>query len=313
MLGWLPPPLTGVIVAALLLVNLLFWAVPVYLLIFLKLLTWGQARVAVSRWIADTAQIWAAINVWVWRKMLDMHWDIRGVETLSRKGKYLVVSNHQSWNDIPMQMVAFDRKAPFFKFFIKQELIWVPILGPVWWGLDFPFMKRSTPEQIKKDPSLRGRDLQTTREACEKYRVLPVMILNFLEGTRFTPAKHSKQSSPYKYLLKPRTGGLALVLGAMGEMLDAVLDMTIVYPKGGGGLWDLLCGRIPSVIVEVRRIDVPPEFNSGDYANDPEFRKQIQRWVGDLWQQKDQRIQELLVEAGVETRADPNGQAGGSD
>lgn len=300
MLSFLPAPVTGVIVALLLLVNLLFWAVPVYTLILIKLFTRGRARDHVSQWIASIAQTWAAVNTWVWRNMLDMQWDIRGVADLDRKGKYLVVSNHQTWNDIPMLMVAFDRRAPFFKFFIKQQLIWVPILGLVWWGLDFPFMKRSTPEQIAKNPALRGRDLQSTREACEKYRNQPVTILNFLEGTRFTPAKHAKQNSPYRYLLKPRSGGLALVLGAMGEQLDAVLDVTIVYPQGGsGGLWRLMSGQVPSVILEVRQLRVPHEFEHGDYTQDPQFRKKIQAWVGELWSEKDRRISELREEAGV--------------
>jgi len=295
MLGFLPAPILGVVISILLLLNLLFWAVPVYALIIVKIFTWGGVRTLVSRAIAYTAQLWGAVNVWVWRHLLDIDWDIRGVENLDRKGKYLVVANHQSWNDIPMLMAAFDRRAPFFKFFIKQQLIWVPILGLVWWGLDFPFMKRSTPEQIKKNPALRGRDLETTRKACEKYRNQPVMVLNFLEGTRFTSAKHAKQDSPYKHLLKPRAGGLALVLGAMGEQLQSVLDVTLVYPGGGGraGLWHLLSGQVKSVILEVRKIDVPHEFETGDYAGDREFRKRMQTWVGELWAKKDARISEL--------------------
>lgn len=298
MLGFLPAPITGVIVALLLLINLVFWAIPVYLFILIKLFTRGQARNKISSLIASTAENWATVNSWIWRNLLDMRWDIRGVQDLDRQGKYLVVCNHQSWNDIPMLMVAFDRRAPFFKFFIKQQLIWVPILGLVWWGLDFPFMKRSTPQQIARNPSLRGRDLQVTREACAKYQDQAVTILNFLEGTRFTQAKHAQQKSPYENLLKPRTGGLALVLGAMGEQLDAVLDVTIVYPEGGaGGLWRLMSGQVPSVIVEVRELQVPHEFEEGDYGKDPVFRKRIQRWVGELWAEKDQRIQELKQEA----------------
>ncbi len=300
MLGFLPAPITGVIVALLLLVNLLVWAVPVYALIFIKLLTRGSARNRISAWIALTVQNWAAVNTWILRNLLDMQWDIRGVENLDRNGKYLVVCNHQSWNDIPMLFAAFDRRAPFFKFFIKQQLIWVPILGLAWWGLDFPFMKRSTPAQIAKNPSLRGRDLQATREACEKYQDQPVTILNFLEGTRFTREKHAKQNSSYTHLLKPRTGGLALVLDAMGKQLDAVLDVTIVYPQGRpGGLWHLMSGQVPSVILEVRELRVPHEFEAGDYGNDPAFRKRIKKWVGDLWLEKDQRIAQIREQAGV--------------
>ena len=301
MLNRLPAPLTGIIVSLLLLTNLLAWAVPVYSLILLKLLTWGRVRTLISRCIAWLAQHWAAVNVWVWRRLLNIDWDLRGVEKLDPRGKYLVVCNHQSWNDIPMLMTAFDRRAPFFKFFIKQQLIWVPILGLVWWGLDYPFMKRSTPAQIRKNPALKGHDLEATRQACAKYRNQPVTILNFLEGTRFRAEKHARQDSPYRYLLKPRTGGLALVLGAMGEQLDAVLDITIVYPQGAGELWNLLCGRLQSVILEVRPLTIPERFAGADYANDPAFRADIQKWVSALWAEKDRRIDELRREAGVDT------------
>jgi 1-acyl-sn-glycerol-3-phosphate acyltransferase len=36
----------------------------------------------------------------------------------------------------------FHGRIPFLKFFLKQELIWVPVIGLAWWALDFPFMKR---------------------------------------------------------------------------------------------------------------------------------------------------------------------------
>lgn len=293
MLGFLPAPLTGIIVGTLLLANLLFWAVPVYILILLKLITWGRVRVWVSRMIANTAQTWAALNVWMWTRLLSIEWDVRGVENLSREGKYLVVCNHQTWNDIPMLMTAFDRQVPFFKFFIKQQLIWVPILGLVWWGLDFPFMRRHTREQIAKNPALRGQDLETTRKACAKYRHQPVTILNFMEGTRFTPEKQAAQKSPYENLLKPRAGGMALVLAAMGEQLDAMLDVTIYYPHGGGGFWDLTCGRLRSVVMEVRRIEIPQEFiGRSDVSS-----KKVQAWVSGLWREKDQRLNELREQA----------------
>jgi 1-acyl-sn-glycerol-3-phosphate acyltransferase len=300
MLQFLPAPLLGTFMSLLLLLNTMFWVVPVYITTLIKLITpKGPARDAVSRSVAWGAQSWARVNVWLSNRLLSIRWDVRGVEKLHAAGQYLVCSNHQSWNDIFVLMRAFDGRAPFFKFFIKQQLIWVPLLGLAWWGLDYPFMKRYSPATLQKHPELRGKDLETTRAACEHYRNVPVTILNFLEGTRFTQAKHRQQGSPYRYLLKPKAGGMALTLTALGEKINSLLDVTIVYPDGARGLWDFLGGRVRRVVVEVRSLTIPSEFYAGSYEDDPVFRKHFQDWIAQLWADKDQRIGQLLAEAGV--------------
>lgn len=297
MLSFLPAPLHGAVIFVLVLVNTLFWASLLYLAVLVKLLTpkGSGARDAVSLLASGLAQQWAHCNTLIARIFMKVEWDVRIHCPLSPQSQYLVCCNHQSWNDIFSLMVAFGRKAPFFKFFLKQQLIWVPVLGLCWWGLDYPFMKRYTAEQIAKDPALKGKDLETTRKACEQYKNQPVLILNFLEGTRFTPAKHAKQQSPYTHLLKPKAGGFAFTLGALGEKLNSLLDVTIVYPQGAQGIWSFLAGRVNKVIIEVRQITVPPEFYHGSYDNDPEFRKRFQDWVAALWAEKDRRIGEILA------------------
>ena len=296
MLTVLPAPLIGALMFVVLVVHTVMWAAIVYVGIVLKLLApKGRLRDAASRLTAWLAQQWAVLNTVYVRWFLRIDWSIRIDAELSPKGQYLVCSNHQSWNDIFVLMQTFGRKAPFFKFFIKQELIWVPVLGLCWWGLDYPFMKRYTPEQVAKDPSLKGKDLETTRKACERYKNQPVLILNFLEGTRFTRAKHDKQQSPYANLLKPKSGGFAFTLSALGNKLNSLLDVTIVYPQGAQGFWDFLCGRMRRVIVEVRQLRIPDELFRGNYENDPAFRQRFQDWVGQLWAAKDRRIGELLA------------------
>jgi 1-acyl-sn-glycerol-3-phosphate acyltransferase len=298
MLAFLRGPLLGAIMLLVLVVHTLLWATVVYLAIFLKLLAPpGRARDAASRLTAWLAQQWAVLNTVYVGALMRIEWDIRVQAELSPRGQYLVCANHQSWNDIFVLMQTFGRRAPFFKFFIKQELIWVPVLGLCWWGLDYPFMKRYTPEQIARDPSLRGQDLETTRRACARYRNQPVMILNFLEGTRFTAAKHERQQSPYRNLLKPKAGGFAFTLSALGGTLDSLLDVTIVYPEGAVGFWDFLCGRMRRVIVEVRQLRIPPELFTGNYEGDAEFRRRFQDWVAGLWADKDRRIGELRAAA----------------
>lgn len=297
---FLPGPVLGAATALLLILNTLFWMVPVYGATLIKLVSpKGRVRDTVSQWVAWGARTWASVNVWLSNRLLPVRWDIRGVDQLDRRGQYLVCSNHQSWNDIFTLMLAFDRRAPFFKFFIKQELIWVPVLGLAWWGLDYPFMKRYSKAKLDRHPELRGKDLETTRKACEHYRNVPVTILNFLEGTRFTRAKHDQQGSPYRFLLKPKAGGMALALSALGEKINQLLDVTIVYPEGAKGFWDFLAGRVRRVVVEVRSLTIPHELYTGNYEDDPAFRKRFQDWIAQLWAEKDRRIGELLAEAGA--------------
>jgi len=289
--------LLGALLAVLLVINTCFWATPVYVLIFFKLFTpvGSRARDLLSHGAAALAQNWAQCNTWFVDHFLPTRWDIRIDANIDPKGQYLVSSNHQSWNDIVVLMKAFGRRAPFFKFFLKQELIWVPVLGLVWWGLDYPFMKRYAPSVLKKNPALRGKDLETTRRACERFRNQPGLVLNFLEGTRFSVTKRNNQQSPYQHLLRPKAGGFAFALSALGERLNSLLDVTIVYPEGPLGIWGLLSGQVPTVIVEVRQLTVPHEFFVGSYETDQEFRKRFQFWLGKLWVEKDARIREILA------------------
>jgi 1-acyl-sn-glycerol-3-phosphate acyltransferase len=210
-----------------------------------------------------------------------------------------VISNHQSWVDIPALMQGLNRRTPFFKFFLKKELIWVPFLGLAWWALDYPFMKRYSKAFLARHPELKGQDLKITRAACELFKRQPVTVVNYLEGTRFTPAKRALQHSPYTYLLKPKAGGVAFVLAALGEQLDAVLDVTVVYPQAKiPGFWALISGQVPKVIVDIQTRELDAALWQGDYENDPVFREHVQSWVNQLWIKKDQRISTLRAELG---------------
>lgn len=296
MLRSLPASVHGVIMALLLLLNTLFWVVPVYSLIIVKLLTpvSSAARRSIDRAIAWLAQRWSICNVGLSKLLMNLTVELHMQADIDPKGQYLVCCNHQTWNDIFLLMHAFGSRAPFFKFFLKQELIWVPLLGLAWWGLDYPFMKRHSRETLSKNPALRGSDLETTKRACARYKGQPVMILNFLEGTRFTAEKHRRQRSPYTHLLKPKSGGFAFALSAMGRDLNSLLDVTIVYPEGAKGFWAFLCGQVTEVKIEVRQLSIPDEWFDGDYEADQPFRARFQRWVADLWHEKDARITEML-------------------
>jgi 1-acyl-sn-glycerol-3-phosphate acyltransferase len=231
-----------------------------------------------SRWVAVNGAILAAVG--------RTRWDVQGTRGLSRRGWYLVSANHQSWADILVLQKVFHGRIPFLKFFLKAELIWVPVIGLAWWALDFPFMKRG-----RKG----GRsDLETTRRACEKFKLIPTSVINFVEGTRFTREKHRHQHSPHAHLLKPRAGGMAMALATMGEDFTALLDVTIAYPRGTPTFWDLLCGRMEEVVVRVQERPIPPELIGRDPARDAAFRKCVHEWLEAMWMEKDRALEGLL-------------------
>lgn len=225
-------------------------------------------------------------------------WHIHKNTPLSTRERYIVISNHQTWNDIYVLMRVMGPDVPFFKFFIKQELIWVPVLGLVWWALDYPFMRRYSRAELRKNPKLAGKDLETARKSCEKYKRQPVTVLNFVEGTRFTPAKHDAQASPYEYLLKPKTGGLALAVAALGEQTDKLLDVTIAYHDGAIGFWGFMRGDMREVSVDIRELPIPEGWRDGDYARDRQHRAAAQSWMAEVWAAKDARLSFMLENPG---------------
>ncbi|MDH1161989.1 acyltransferase, partial [Pseudomonas otitidis] len=284
--------LTGITTILLVLINTLALIGPMLLIALLKLVLPGQAlKDACSRAVMGIAEAWAENCKRIFALLTPTRWDIRGGDGLRNDTSYLVVSNHQSWVDIPALVQAFNRKAPYFKFFLKQELIWVPFIGLAFWALDYPFMKRYSKAFLAKHPEMKGKDLEITKAACEKFKRLPVTVVNYLEGTRFTPAKQAQQGSPYRYLLKPKAGGVAFVLATLGEQLDAILDVTLIYPgQQVPGFWALVSGQVPWVIVDIQTRDLDPSLWQGDYENDPVFRQHLQDWVSRLWSEKDARI-----------------------
>jgi 1-acyl-sn-glycerol-3-phosphate acyltransferase len=289
--------LTGILVTTLLLLNTLVLIGPLMVFALLKLVLPGRYREYASwavMWIAET---WAEIDKLIFRLCIPTVWEVRDAADLRLDTSYLAVSNHQSWVDIPALIQALNRRIPFFKFFLKKELIWVPLLGLAWWALDYPFMKRYSKAFLAKHPELKGQDLEITKAACELFKRQPVTVVNYLEGTRFTEAKRQAQQSPFQHLLKPKAGGVAFVLAALGEQLDALLDVTIVYPGNKPpGFWDLLSGAVPKVIIDIQVRELDPALWTGDYENDPVFRQTVQDWINQLWHDKDARIEALRAE-----------------
>jgi 1-acyl-sn-glycerol-3-phosphate acyltransferase len=290
MLNFLPAKLIGFLSFILYTLNTVFWLIPILVFSLFKAIIPIAFSQKIFSYLLDLmASSWVAVNTLNQKLFTKMELQVTGLDELNKKDWYLVLANHQSWVDIVVLQRVLHGEIPFLKFFLKKELIYVPILGLAWWALDFPFMKRYTQSFLKKNPHLRGKDLETTRRACEKFKHKPVSVMSFIEGTRFTPIKHDKQKSPFNNLLKPKAGGVAFVLVAMGEYLTTIVDVTIHYPDGIPNFADFLCGRVKRVQIEIHTLKIDQEL-SGDYMNDRSHKIAFQKWLTQFWHEKDARL-----------------------
>jgi len=293
MLHFLPGPIIACFSVLLYLANTLLWLLPILIFSLLKALgpipLWQKFF---SYLLDQMASNWVLFNTFIQKLFTKTKINVSGLEQLKMKDWYLVISNHQSWTDILVLQRVFHGKIPFLKFFLKRELIYVPFLGLAWWALDFPFMKRYSQHFLRKNPHLKGKDIETTKKACEKFKHKPVSVMNFIEGTRFTAEKHQKQNSPFQRLLKPKAGGIGFVLQAMKGNLSKVVNVTIYYPDGEPNFIDFLSGKIKQVDIAIETQDIGDSLK-GDYVNDRAYKIQFQKWVNQLWLDKDKKMLQL--------------------
>ncbi|WP_341522731.1 acyltransferase [Pseudomonas sp. G.S.17] len=296
-MDFLPAPLRGVIASLLLALNTIVLCATLFVVALFKFCLPFPAAQRVTDWLmSHIHEAWIGNNS-RWMTLLGhTRWHLSGLEGLDYQHSYLVTSNHQSWVDIMVLQHVLNRRIRPLKFFLKQELIWVPVIGLAWWALGFPFMKRYSKAYLAKHPEKKGKDLATTRRTCARFRNNPVGIFNFAEGTRFTEGKHAAQSSPFRHLLKPKAGGIAFVLDAMGEQLASIINVTIHYPGGRPGYWDLLCGNVREVVAHFEEIRIPAHFIGKNYDQDGEYRLEFQQWINKLWEDKDALLDRMYRE-----------------
>ena len=288
-------PIRLALLALLIASSTLLHVTPILLVSLLKaVLPFKRLQSAANPLLTGIAESWIGFNGWLWDRFTHTRLELREDAALRMDGHYLVLANHQSWVDILVLQKVFNRRIPLLRFFLKRQLFWVPLLGLAWWALDFPFMGRYSKREIARNPELGKRDMEATRRACAKFVDIPVSVMNFVEGTRYTPDKHASQASPYRHLLKPKSGGVAFVLDAMGQGLHAIVDVTIAYPGGRPSMMDLMANRVPQVIVQVRQRPIPAELVEGDYQSDRAFRARFQQWMNGVWQDKDADLDRLL-------------------
>ena len=247
---------------------------------------------------------WTQGNTLLINLFNNVDWQVNGVQQLDNASWYLLISNHKSWLDISVVSTVAHKRIPEPKFFLKDELKWLPFLGTGCWALDMPFMKPYSAATLEKKPELKGKDIETTRASCQKFKTVPTTIINFVEGTRYTEQKKSQKRSPFQYLLPPKAGGIAFTLASMGEQFNAILDFTLLYPDNPDNVaLDMLMGKLKRVVVQVEVLPVDQQV-IGDYFNDEQFRQRFQLWLNQRWQQKDQQIAQYYESTSATNQAE---------
>ena len=295
MLTFLPGPVLYILSLTLLIINTSLWGSLLTVGGIIKLLLpFKGVRSVLTKIMNRFMWAWATCNGGILYLISNIEWDISGLEKLDPNGWYLIISNHVSGFDIAAQTYVLRNHIPMLKFFLKKELLYVPIMGLGCWALDMPFMDRTSPAKLKKNPKLRGKDLETTRKACERFKDYPTSIINYVEGSRFTEEKRLRQDSPYRHLLRPKASGIAFTLSAMGEQFTNLLNITLVYPETSEAvLSSVMHGRTKKVVMRVEVLPVP-HVDSTDYFSNADTRVTFQRWLNQLWSEKDQLIDDEI-------------------
>ena len=205
---------------------------------------------------------------------------------------YMAMSNHQSWADIFILLVAANYKLPLLKFFMKRELWWIPFVFLANKTLNMPFVNRHSKKEIEQNPSLRNQDYKNTLKSCKRFLRTPSTIFSYAEGTRFTDEKHDQQGSPYNNLLSPKIGGMATALSAMPN-INTLVDYTVVYKSKKRDAWSFAKGDMKHVKVLVTKYKIPDNLKNRNYANDKDYRDEFKNWIESIWAEKDKKIEEL--------------------
>ncbi|MCE3044925.1 acyltransferase [Legionella sp. 16cNR16C] len=281
---------------------------PIFIFGLLKLIPSQRWRLYCGQRIDGFVMYWCDLNNAYISHLIPHEWEATGLKELDRQQSYLLIANHQSWLDIVLMHRLFNRRIPVIKFFIKDQLKWVPLLGFAWWAMGCPFMKRYSKAYLAKNPHKQGKDLEATRKAIYSFKGQPVTIANFVEGTRFNLSKKALQGSEYRHLLRPRAGGVSFVIGSMGSQIHKLLDLTIVYAEEKHSLWDFLCGRISKIRVHLREIEIPEQFISNDLTKSS-LQDEFKTWINQQWHIKDQLIENIKTQWATEDAAAAHVQA----
>ena len=287
---WLPNWLNGLIVGCVLFANLIIFGALVLTLGLVKLVL---PIPVVSKLLHSAYKGWCKGNrLGLWLGCNNIKVNISG--EVNANSWYLLISNHISWLDIAVLSSLDALPAP--KFFLKDELKYVPFIGTGAWAMGMPFMKRVTKAQLAKNPNLKGLDVERTKRSCRNFRHHPTTIVNFVEGTRFTAQKHQHQQSPFQHLLKPKAGGTAFALEVLNEQFDAMLNTSLVYSGQSDHVCrNILKGELESIHITIEVMPINTQM-IGSYQTDKAFRGQFQQYLNNLWTVKDKQLSAIHIQ-----------------
>jgi 1-acyl-sn-glycerol-3-phosphate acyltransferase len=282
--------------------NLSVFIGPVILLALIKLIVpLRPVRRMIYIVMAKIYAMAVAVNVFLFRHIIRVDLDVTGLEDLRPDRDQLVIVNHQSWTDIVLVQNLLHRRTPIPKFIAKREVLFLPFIGLICWAYEYPLVRRYGRVYVEKHPEKAGTDLRILEKHFARPDLSLSSIINFVEGTRRTPAKAARQRSPYRYLIKPKAGGLTNLIQALGTRIPDILDITIVYEARPPIFWDLLSGRARKIVMRARRISLTDWFPQ--YGNEgfrPGFDDIADR-LNALWRDKDDEIARIREDLGLPT------------
>jgi len=232
---------------------------------------------------------YVGITSWIYRLIHKPEWRVTIDASIRPDQGCVLLCNHQSWPDVPLLILSLYNRVPFFTFFLKEELRWIPLIGWAAWALDYPFLKRHSPEALARNPALREEDARSTELACNKLKNRIPCLINFAEGTRFTTDKQRQMQSPYRYLLPPKAGALTYALLHLNSQIKVILDATIIYYQPEPTFWKFLCGTLGAVELNVCLLEKPSLAGINDKELG-EIRARVKPWLDQRWQEKDEFI-----------------------
>jgi len=223
-IGWFH--VRAALVLAYITCNLIFWIMPLLVLVVLKwVVPISSVRTGIYGIMAWIYRAAVQMNGWILFQGLKIQLDLTGTRQICPDTFYLALCNHQSWSDIFILQHLLNRKAPIMKFLVKKELMYLPVVGLICWAYDFPFLNRGKKKNKRSGKFNRVNDSQALNKSLAQFLRSSATIMNFAEGTRFTPLKAKKQHSPYQYLLKPKAGGIIAIYRMMAWIYRAAVQM----------------------------------------------------------------------------------------
>lgn len=204
-------------------------------------------------------------------------------DDIIEKENAIILSNHMGWSDIPVlfRLALMGKRIGHMKWFLKDQLKYVPGIGFAMMFLNSVFLKRSW----EKD---KARILK--KMAFFTSQNIPIWLMIFPEGTRFKTEKlalshklSKREGRPeLNRLLFPRTKGFMSSVQGLANHCTAIYDFTIMYEKGRVPLFlDLFLGRLKKVTVNVKRFDM---------QSIPKESKLLKQWLINRFYEKEQLI-----------------------